>query len=318
MKRILLLVSVLLAGLPFICAAKPNTWVEEVKVAQAALAAHDYPTAYKLYLQQAAGNPLAQFMLGMFHKNGWGRAVDPAGACRWFERAAQKRIPTAEHYWGDCLAEGIERKPDIPAALGWYGKAAGDGHFLSQCSAADYYIKGRGVAKDINRGIEMCKQVAQANSPPAMLKLAHYYQDGSDMPYNPAVARYWYEQAAQFGVAQAQYALGQMLAQGEGGEADEAAARYWLEAAASTGYAQAYLPTAELYANTPPQPDTGVLSPQDLAKIYLWTAAAKARADNDDQRKRIARIETLLDPVLPATWRPDLDKQVAEHLARYP
>lgn len=317
MKRTLFTIFMLLAGFPLIGAAKPNTWVEDIKAAQAALVAKDYLTAYKLYRQEAERNPLAQFMLGMFHKNGWGRTADPVGACRWFQQAAQKRIPAAEHYWGDCLGEGIGLTPDIPAALDWYAKAASDGHLLSQCSAADYYIQGKGVDKDIDRGIEMCKQVAQANSPPAMLKLAHYYEEGKYVPQDLAAARFWYQQAALFRVDEAQYHFGLMLAQGQGGDADLNNALYWLETAASQGYVPAYLPTALLYANAPVQKETGALAPEHLAKIYLWSAAAKARSTVPDQIAEAEKLETQVLAVMPPTWRPKLDQQVAEHVAKY-
>ena len=50
----------------------------ELKPAQAALAAGNYPAAYQAYLEHGEGNPLAQFNLGLFHQFGWGRPVDTA------------------------------------------------------------------------------------------------------------------------------------------------------------------------------------------------------------------------------------------------
>lgn len=317
MKSLPLVLLCLLALPP--AARAGADWGKELEPAARALGAADYRGARARYLDAAGhGNPLAQFMLGLFEQNGWGRAPDPVAACGWFEQAAQKRIPAAEHGWAGCLAQGIGRPADVPAALAWYEKAAGDGHLISKCDAADYYVAGRGVEKDVAKGLAMCTEIAQANSPPAMLKLAHWYRNGDDVPQNLAAARAWYAQAAERGILEAQYWLGMMLARGEGGQADATAARNWLETAASQGYAPAYLPTAELYANAPPQPDTGALAPEDLAKVYLWTAAAKARASDDAQRARIARIEALLNPVVPPGWRPELDRKVAAHLTRYP
>lgn len=299
-------------------AAPAGNWVKELTPAQTAQATGNFRVAYALYQRRAGANPLAQFALGMFHQHGWGRPADPVAACGWYEKAAQKRIPAAEHYWGDCLAQGIGRRADIPAALAWYEKAAAHGHLISACAAADYYIQGKGVAQDVARGIELCRQVAQANSPPAMITLARYYDRGEYLPRDPAAARYWYQEAAQRHNAEAQYRLGLMLAQGDGGEPDPAAALFWLETAASEGYAPAYLPTAELYASAPVQPDTGALAPEHLAKTYLWNAAARARTDDPAQRAAIDRIDALLAQAMPVAWRPDLDRQVAEHLARYP
>lgn len=317
MTRILLSIFLLLAGHRLACAAKPEDWAQELKEAQTALAAKDYPTAYDLYLRHAGRNPLAEFVLGLFHQNGWGRAPDPVAACNWFEKAARQQIPTAEHLWGDCLAQGIGHARDIPAAIAWYDKAASHGHLISQCSAADYYIHGEGVDKDVSRGLALCTQAAQANSPPAMLKLAHYYQDGHDVTQDLAAARYWYRQAAERHIAEAQFHLGVMLAQGEGGEPDLSTALFWLETAAGGGYAPAYLPTAILYASAPVQTDTGALSPEHLAKIYLWTAAAKASGGKPEERAQAEKIEAQVLTVMPAAWRRDLDKQVASHLAKF-
>lgn len=288
-----------------------------LKQAQKALAAGDYAKAYALYARRAAKNPLAQFTVAMFYREGWGRPADPVEACRRFEIAAQHAIPAAQQFLGDCLAEGIGRAADGAAAVEWYRKAAAGGIPYALCSAGDLYIRGDGVGKDVRHGLELCTQAAQAESPPAMLRLGDYYRQGTDVPQDLAAARYWYQQAAERHMREAQYRLGIMLGEGQGGTADPAAALFWLESAASEGYAPAYLPTAILYANARPDPKTGVLAPEDLAKIYLWNAAAKARCTDPAQRGEIERIESMVLKVMPASWRPELDRKVAKHLARY-
>ena len=315
MKRIAL--SLMLLGAGNLAAAAPNTMLQELKEAQSALAASDYPRAYDLYNKKAGQNGFAQFMLGMFHQQGWGRARNGEAACAWFAKAAQRGIPAAAHFWGDCLAQGIGRPPDLPAALVWYGKAADGGHLISLCTAGEYHIRGQGVPKDAARGLAMCTQVAQANSAPAMLKLAHTYRAGRDVPQDLAAARRWFQSAAELGAAEAQFHLGVMLSQGDGGESDLDKALFWLETAASAGHAPAYLPTAVLYGNAPVQHDTGVLAPEHLAKIYLWASAAKAGAEQPEERKHAAVIESQVLSVMPASWRPELDQQVSAHLAKH-
>ena len=77
----------------------------ELKDAQAALSAREYDKAYPQYLHFAEkDNALAQFTVGMFHRLGWGSLpVDPAAACRWFEKSAAGHIPTATHYLAECF-----------------------------------------------------------------------------------------------------------------------------------------------------------------------------------------------------------------------
>lgn len=289
----------------------------ELQSAQRALAAGEYKQAYALYARRAAENPLAQFTLGLFHREGWGRPVDPAAACGWFEKAAHLNIPAAQQFFGDCLAGGIGREADGEGALTWYRKAAASGIPYALCSAGILYIEGTGMDKDAKRGLALCAQAAQAESVPAMTRLADYYREGTSVPRDLAAARSWYQRAAERHNREAQFRLGLMLAEGQGGDPDLASALFWLETAAGEGYAPAYLPTAILYANARPDPNTGVLAPEHLAKIYLWNSAAKARTADRAQLDRIAQIEELVLKVMPESWRPGLDRQVAEHLAKH-
>lgn len=295
----------------------PKDISAELRPAQQAQAAGDYPRAFASYMRFAKRNPLAKFSVGLFYQNGWGRRADNVKACQWFEKAALGHIPVAQQFFGDCLAQGIGRSADYAAAIQWYKRAADKGDLIALCSAADLIIKGKGVDKDVNQGLQLCAQAAQANSPPAMLKLGDYYREGTDVPQDLAAARTWYRQAAEQNNREAQYRLGVMLSEGQGGAADVPAALFWLETAASEGHAPAYLPTAILYANAQPQADTGALAPEHLAKIYLWNSAAKATSHDAAQQAEITRIETLVLSVMPASWRADLDKRVAEHLAKY-
>lgn len=315
MIRIIAMLLLFVASLADGLTAERKNILIELQPAQKALASGDYRKAYTLFSRFAGKNPLAQFELGLMHKNGWGRAVNPAEACRWFEKAAQGHIPVGQQFFGDCLAQGIDRSADSLAAIDWYKKAAGGGDLIALCSAADLYIKGQGVAKDVVQGLALCTQVAQGESPPAMIRLAHYYREGGDVEQNLPLARYWYQQAADRKSPEAQYHLGVMFSEGLGGDVDLNAALYWLETAASAGYAPAYLPTAILYANADVNPETGALAPEHLAKIYLWNSAAKARTTDAAQLTQITQIEQMVLSVMPPSWQPDLDKKVAGHLA---
>lgn len=315
--RIIATAVLFFVAAPDVFAKKTADIITELKPAQQAQAAGNYAKAYALYSRYAAKNPLAQFELGLFYREGWGRPADPAKACIWFEKAARQKIPAAQQFFGDCLTRGVGRAQDYKGAVAWYKQAADGGDLIALCSAADLYIKGLGVDKDVKHGLELCTRAAQASSPPAMLKLGSYYREGTDMPQDLVAARYWYQQAAERRSNEAQYHLGVMLSEGQGGEPDLNTALFWLETAASEGYAPAYLPVAILYANAEADPETGALKPEHLAKIYLWNSAAKARTTDPAQLAEIARIESMVLAVMPDTWRAELDKKVAEHLAKY-
>ncbi|MDV9033635.1 tetratricopeptide repeat protein [Pseudomonas sp. RAC1] len=316
MRPILWLLLLLSTGASAALAPSP---VRDLRVglerADKAMADADYRVAYQEYSLHADNNGLAQFALGLIEQRGWGRPADPTAACGWFGRAAHASIPTAQQFYGDCYAQGIGLAVDGQAALKWYQAAVNGGLVAAACAAGQLYIEGRLVDKDIPRGLALCTSTAQAQSTPAMMTLAAYYQKGSEVPQNLTLARFWYEQAAQRHVHEAQFQLGLMLSEGQGGEADPQNARFWLEHAAMEGYAPAYLATAILYANAPVDPQTGVLTPKDLAKIYMWNSAAKSATHNQQQLAEIERIEKLVLAVMPEQWKPELDRRVAEHLA---
>lgn len=289
----------------------------ELETAQKAMSSGDYSTAYEQFLLLSENNGLAQFSLGLIEQQGWGRAENPEAACHWFEKAASKKVPAAQQFWGDCLAKGIGRPVDGHAAVDFYKKAAESGIPYALCSAGHLYITGQGVEKNIQQGLALCTAAAQAESTPAMLRLADYYREGTDVPQDLSAARQWYQQAAERRNLQAQYRLGLMLSEGLGGPPNIEQARFWLEHAASQGYQAAYLPLAILYANAPLDPQTGMLSPENLATVYMWNEAAKATTTQPEQRAEIEHIEELVLAVMPPQWKKDLDQRVAQHLSTY-
>lgn len=307
--------------LALLSAAMPAAPAEDLQAklgpAIEALSAGDYQRAYTRFKRHAKRNALAQFNLGLIEQNGWGRPANPQAACGWFEQAAAGRIPTAQHFFGLCLAQGIDRAADVPAAIDWLKQAADGGHLLSLCTAGQLYIEGKGITQDVQQGLQLCTQAAALGVPLAMLTLGDYYREGKSLPQDLSAARYWYTQAAEHRSPEGQYQLGLMLSAGQGGAVDPQAALFWLETAASEGYAPAYLPTAILYASADTQADTGLLAPEHLAKIYVWLMAAKARNDDPALAPEIARIEDMVQAVMPESWRPQLDQQVAEHLAKF-
>lgn len=312
-----LLSLALLAPPPGARAARPADHAQPLQAAYALLGKGDYANAYPAFLRHAEKNPLAQFTLAQFHQNGWGRPADQDAACAWYDKAAQGKIPTALHFAGDCLM----RTPDAPgnatAALASYLAAAANGHLISLCSASEFYIRGRYVARDVPHGLALCAQAAQAGSPPAMLKLANYLRQDPDVPHDAALARHWYRMAAERQVDEARYQLAIMQAQGEGGEAEGEAALLALEELAGRGYVPAYLPTAALYAHLPPDADTGAPAAANLAKIYLWASAARSRLNDPALQDQARQLQDQVLAIMPAAWRPALDRKIDAHLAQF-
>jgi len=286
----------------------------ELKTAQALLSAGDYAKAYAEYGKHAKRNPLAQFSLGLFHQFGWGRTADPAGACRWFGKAAMGNIPAAQHFFAECLRHGIHAPADSKAAAHWYAEAVKSGYLASHCPWAELHIAGSGVPKNPAQGLALCQQAAEKGLPSAQIRLGRFYLE-EDAVRDYRKAMQWLETAARGNAAEGQYHLARMYRDGLGVEKNPVLARNWFEAAAGQGYLPAYLPAATLYAQAPLATDTGLLPETDLAKAYLWASAASKRLQDAERSSAEALLQQLLAAV-PDTWRPDLDRKVAEHLAR--
>lgn len=284
--------------------------------AQAALAAGDYPAAYRAYLDHGQNNPLAQFTLGLFHEYGWGRPVDRAAACRWQEKAAPGGIPAAQQALADCLRHGVHRPADPTAAAYWYKQAASSGIHLAGCALAELYMAGEGIAKDPRQALGLCRQAAERGLPAAQVRLALMLLDGDVALRDPAAALYWMRASAQANNAEGQYRLGLMLRDGVGAAADAGTARWWLESAAAQGWLPAYLPTAELYLHGHAEPASGAPPAAELAKAYLWSAAAVRRSPDAGSATTAQAVLARVVELMPPTWRGDLDQRVSEHLDR--
>ena len=103
--------------------------VQVVKTTQESMLSGNYEKAFTQYSLSARkdNNSLAQFSLGLFNQNGWGREADVIAACQWFEKAATGGIPTSQHLTGVCFEEGVHRPEDYSAAAVWFEKAAQGG-----------------------------------------------------------------------------------------------------------------------------------------------------------------------------------------------
>lgn len=132
-----------------------------------------------------------------------------------------------------------------------YSDAAKDGHIGARWKLAKMYASGDGVEENdfeafqILRGIvkEGAEQGSRDSSfvADALVSIGSYVQrgiEGSPVKADPAAARdiYW-QAAANFKDADAQFELGKMFLSGEGGEVDQRQAGRWFNLSASKGHA---------------------------------------------------------------------------------
>lgn len=313
-KIIFIVVIVCLTGCSHI--AKQGTGEsDEMKAAQIALRASDYEKAYKHYSEANTkyNDPLAQFTLGNFFRNGWGRTTDASAACKWFGKSAQGGIPFAQHLFGECLEKGVHQKADPLMAAHWYLEAAKGGHSVSNCHLGGLYMTGAGVDKNPKKALDLCA-AATSNSTMAMLWMGRFYLEGDASIKNNTQAWRWFKQAAEYRKSEGFYYLGLMLESGLVNDSSVEAALSMYQQAAEKGVIKAYYPTGKLYFQSRHNPESDLPVAEDLAKAYMWLAAAKRMVKDEAQLKSTEALLQELLKVMPDTWMKTLDERVDKHL----
>lgn len=288
----------------------------DLKTAQALLASGDYDNAFGKYHAAAiAGrHPLAQFTLGLFYQNGWGRSADRKTACEWFEQAAQNRVPAAQHLTGLCYEEGIHRPANPAAAAEWFQMAAQAGHLNSYCHLGNLLMTGNGVTKDPAKALEICRPAALQGSLPAQIWMGKFYLYGDPTVRNLQEAYQWFLAAAQKQSAEAFYHLGMMQEQGLINGHDAAQTRQLFEQAAALKYVPAYFQTGKHFFAAEPDAETNLLADEHLAKAYLWISASLQRSTNAEELAAARTIRQKILTVMPPAWLTELDRKVTQHI----
>jgi len=284
--------------------------------AQKALASGNYEEAFNQYHDAAVqgNNALAQFSLGLFYQNGWGRKIDPVIACRWFEQAAQGGIPVAQHLTGVCFDEGIHQPENPVTAAHWFQKAAQAGHLYSYCHLANLLMTGRGFPKDPVKALELCHPAAQQGSPPAQLWMGKFYLQGDPAIRNKQEAYRWFAAAAQKQAPEAFYYLGLIMQSDSSGKHAPPEIRQMFEQAAAFKYVPAYFQAGKHFYDAKPDPETGQLSAEHLAKAYLWLSATIQQSQDPEEISVAKSLLQQILAVMPETWLAELDQKIAQHL----
>jgi uncharacterized protein len=224
-----------------------------------------YLTALELALPLAEeGNPAAQTLVAEIFAGGFGIARDLGEAAFWYGQAAAQDYPPAQFEYALFLLEGRHVAADPQQARALMRAAADSGHAASQFN----------YAQSLVRDFPGERGLIEA------------------MPY--------FEQSAEQGIADAQYALSQIYLNATGIEdAKRQRAREWLFRAARAGYDTAQLDTAIWLID-------GIGGPRDYETGFGWMQRA-ARAGNVIAQNRMAHllinaIGTRPDPVQAGMW----------------
>lgn len=240
-------------------------------------AINNYSEAMK-WLQKAAniGNAGAMNCIGLMYDNGEGVPENGNIALNWYQQAANAKMPIAMYN----VAFAYERQKNYSLAINWYEKALqylhddADVNFRLACCYRQ--------VKAYDNAFEYMETAASLGRVEAMNMLGLMYSNSEGTEKNSELAIYWYEQAADEGMAVAMYNLGyeyRYILE------DYKQAFYWYQQAVNTGYVSAMTELGDLYYN-----GLGVAVNKQKA-IELYKKAAENGDDN--AIKTLEKIKTL-------------------------
>jgi localization factor PodJL len=145
----------------------------------------------------AAGDPRAQYVIGLHYAQRGGNGGKPEEAARWLALAASAGLAPAQYRLAVLYERGDGVAKDLGIAKSWYQRAAEQGN----------------VKAMHNLAVAVSRESGSADY---------------------ALAAKWYREAASHGLADSQFNLGVLAEHGLGMEKDLSAAYHWFALAAST------------------------------------------------------------------------------------
>jgi TPR repeat protein len=244
-----------------------------------------------------AGNPDAQFRVGVQYELGAHVTKDPAQAAVWYRKASDQGYAQAQHSLGVLYESGNGVPLDPATAAQWYRKAAEQGFAPAEFSLGLCYVHGVGVPLDFGQAIAWYEKAAQQNNSDALMNLAYLYHNGQGVAKDEARSFNFVRQAAEAGSADAQFQLGMAYYQGEEGlQPDNDLARKWLYRSAQQGDAAAQFNYAMLLKAEP-------------AKVYFWLSLAEPHFIGQTKAKT-TELRTAAAAKLSAAQKAEIDQQV--------
>ncbi len=189
-----------------------------------------------------AGNPAAQYRLGLAHAQGRGVARDPVAALAWWHKAGIQGNPDAQYQLGEAYLEGRGVEQDAGLASAWLARAAAREHAPATYRLAMLYqARGETLADEAQRrsALVLLERAAEQGHPQAQARMGEAYAEGLGVERDTLWAARWFGKAARQGVAASQARLGHAFASGEGVPRDPLQAVAWYRAAADQGHAGA-------------------------------------------------------------------------------
>ncbi|KAL1965771.1 hypothetical protein VTN77DRAFT_5092 [Rasamsonia byssochlamydoides] len=171
----------------------------------------------------------APYELGLLHETGFGDDVfpDPSYAAQLFTKSAELGHVEASYRLGDAYEHGKLNCPRDPAlSIHFYTGAAQKGHPLAMMALCAWYLVGAEpvLEKDENEAYEWARQAAELGLAKAQYAVGYFTEMGIGCRRDPLEANVWYVKAADQGDERAKHRLAAIQAASEGADPKKAAA----------------------------------------------------------------------------------------------
>jgi TPR repeat protein len=121
-------------------------------------------------------------------------------AMDWYRAGAEAGDPKAQFYLGVALEQGARGRPDLPAARVWFKKAAESGHALARYKLAVMLQNQLGGPADLPEARRLYEQAGEQGIAEARYNLAVMRQDGAGGPIDPDGATELFKRTARAGI----------------------------------------------------------------------------------------------------------------------
>jgi TPR repeat protein/outer membrane protein OmpA-like peptidoglycan-associated protein len=257
------------------------------------------------------GDPAALLQAADMLERGLGTPADPALSVRYLGQAAGLGVVAAQRRFAQALLRGdgaglVASEDAESAALDWLTRAHRAGDVEAGVDLGEMHLQGRGVARDVARGLDLIQAAADAGSVRAQQRLAAVY-DRAQRGLADAAEKAWIERSADEGNANAQAQLAYLYGSGIGGvQQDRARSRELYEQAALQGHVDAQ-------ANLAYRFHTARGDKKQLEDAIAWYQEAAANGQPEAQNNLglayMLGESVERDPVRAAQW---FEKAVAQ------
>ena len=198
------------------------------------------------------GNAIALYMMATYFSQGYGvQPINNQKAIAYFKKSYKAGYAVAGYDVADSLPDGSPEQDEIRNhAKDNILELASEGDAFAQTNAAWGYENGYGTTADDYEAVEWYLKAAEQGLAEAQYKLGDMYYDmyyGDDVEQSYEKAVEWYLKAAEQGLAEAQYTLGDMYFYGRGVEQSDEEAAEWVLKAAEQGLAEAQCKLGDMY-----------------------------------------------------------------------